>query len=59
MTDYISLGVLPSNMMERLRRVVGTRQQSHLECRRCGTTLETDATTCQVCGSGDIARYDL
>ncbi|NLV06969.1 zinc-ribbon domain-containing protein [Haloarcula rubripromontorii] len=55
----MSLGVLPSNMMERLRRVVGTRQQSHLECRRCGTTLETDATTCPVCGSGDIARYDL
>ncbi|WP_199722451.1 hypothetical protein [Haloarcula sp. Atlit-47R] len=55
----MSLGVLSGNMMERLRRVVGARKQSHLECRRCGTTLETDATTCPVCDSSAIARYDL
>ena len=46
-------------MMERLRQVVGTRQQSHLECRRCGTTLETDETACPACGSSDIAQYDF
>jgi len=46
-------------MIERLRRVVGTRQRSHLECRRCGTTIETDGTTCPACGSGNIAQYDL
>ncbi|SDW95172.1 hypothetical protein SAMN05443574_11074 [Haloarcula vallismortis] len=46
-------------MMERLRRVVGTGQPSHLECRRCGTTLETDGTTCPVCGSSNIAQYDF
>jgi len=55
----MSPGVLSDNMMERLRRVVGTRQQSHLECRRCGTTLETDGTACPACGSSDIARYDF
>jgi len=55
----MSLGSLSGDMIERLRRVVGTRQQSHLECRRCGTTIETDATTCPACDSGNIVQYDL
>ncbi|MDS0221144.1 hypothetical protein NDI54_07275 [Haloarcula sp. S1AR25-5A] len=46
-------------MIKRLRQVVGTRQRSHLECRRCGTTLETGGATCPACGSGDIAQYEL
>ncbi|WP_331233799.1 hypothetical protein [Natronorarus salvus] len=29
------------------------------ECRDCGTTTEADERACPVCGSIEIARYDL
>ena len=29
------------------------------ECRRCGTTLESDTDTCPQCGKSDIAAYDV
>ncbi|WP_276273684.1 hypothetical protein [Haloarcula litorea] len=29
------------------------------ECRICGTTLGTASEACGVCGSSEIARYDL
>jgi ribosomal protein L37E len=29
------------------------------ECRRCGTTLDGQQDACSVCGSDEIARYDL
>ncbi|MBV0901193.1 hypothetical protein [Haloarcula salina] len=46
-------------MIERLRQAVASRQQSHRECRRCGTTVESSAATCPVCDSGDIVQYEL
>ena len=52
-------GLLSNSMIQRLRRVVGSRQRSHLECRRCGTTIEADDATCPACGSGNIAQYDF
>lgn len=29
------------------------------ECRRCGTTLESELDECPICGTSDVARYDL
>ncbi|QFU83739.1 hypothetical protein [Natronorubrum aibiense] len=34
-------------------------QTTVVECRRCGTTLETTDTTCQTCGCDELARYRL
>jgi len=31
----------------------------YVECRDCGTTLSSDASTCQSCGSAAVARYVL
>ncbi|ELY44533.1 hypothetical protein C495_11549 [Natronorubrum sulfidifaciens JCM 14089] len=31
----------------------------HYECRRCGTTLTADDTTCPVCGSDEVATIPL
>jgi uncharacterized OB-fold protein len=30
-----------------------------VECRRCGTTVEPETTTCPTCSASDIARYEL
>ena len=30
-----------------------------LECRHCGTTVETLDDPCPACGSAEIAKYDL
>jgi uncharacterized OB-fold protein len=32
---------------------------AYVECRDCGTTLSTDASACQACGSAAVARYVL
>ncbi len=29
------------------------------ECRNCGTTLDTEATTCPDCESDEVAMYEL
>ena len=29
------------------------------ECRNCGATVEDPRDSCSVCGTDDIARYDL
>jgi Zn finger protein HypA/HybF involved in hydrogenase expression len=45
-------------MLERLRRVVD-REPSVCECRHCGTNVDSVATECSTCGSGDIVCYQL
>jgi rubrerythrin len=48
-------------MFEQLKRAVrrGTRTGSFRECRRCGTTVESDVGGCPACDSTDIAQYEL
>jgi rubrerythrin len=47
-------------MFERVRRLVGlAATHSFFECRRCGTTVDCDTATCPVCGSSEIASYDV
>ncbi|WP_193366308.1 hypothetical protein [Halosimplex carlsbadense] len=29
------------------------------ECRRCGTSVESDTSVCGTCGSEDIVRYSI
>lgn len=29
------------------------------ECRRCGTTLDAEATACPYCGPTEIARFEF
>jgi len=29
------------------------------ECRRCGTSVESDTAVCATCGSEDIVRYSI
>lgn len=29
------------------------------ECRRCGTTLDSEFDECPACGIRDVARYDI
>lgn len=37
--------------------MLGDREYVVLECRHCGTTLESTTETCPVCGSDAVARY--
>ncbi len=43
----------------RIRTLVSGRPDVFRECRRCGTTIEADTDDCPVCGSTDIATYQL
>lgn len=49
------------DMIESLRRVLGHDPNHEFrECRLCGTTVDREVGhRCPVCGSGEIARYDL
>lgn len=44
-------------LIERVRRLIGDTEFDFQECRQCGTTLDTGATSCDACGSDDVARY--
>jgi rubrerythrin len=47
-------------MIRRLKRVLAADDPCPLrECRDCGTTVETAAVGCPVCGSGEIATYEV
>lgn len=38
----------------------GSREDGILhECRRCGTGVDREVTACHVCGSTEIATYDI
>jgi len=43
------------------RLLLGCRPESPrvYECRRCGTTLDTDGADCPYCGPTDVATYDI
>lgn len=47
--------------MALLRRVRGLIGDGNLvyECRRCGTTLESEADDCPQCERSDIVTYDI
>jgi rubrerythrin len=50
-------------MIEQLRRALTNQpaceQGAFRECRRCGTTVDADASGCPACGSTEIALYEL
>ncbi len=35
------------------------RQRAYYECRRCGTTVDVATEECPMCGSAQIARYEI
>lgn len=44
----------------RLKRVFSAQTGTTIvECRHCGTPLQSDAEACEECGSDEIARYEL
>jgi rubrerythrin len=45
-------------LLRRVKELIGDGGAVY-ECRRCGTTLESDADTCPQCGKSDIAAYDI
>lgn len=49
------------SMIESLKRVFGRGAGPHefCECRNCGTTVDSLTATCPVCGSHEIAHYDI
>lgn len=48
-------------MFDRLRQALsgGRGGSSFVECRRCGTRLESGDGTCGRCGSTEVATYDI
>lgn len=48
-------------MIDTVRLALGrpARQQTHVECRNCGTGLAKGDAQCPACGSGEVARYEL
>ncbi len=47
-------------LVTRLRSALSDANDDRFsECRDCGTTIEPDERSCPVCGSAEIARYDL
>jgi len=40
-----------------IHSVLGWTGEGHVECRRCGTTLDRALDACPVCGSDDIVHY--
>ena len=50
-------------LITRVRRLLGDRDAAEesgdviLECRRCGTTLDSETDRCRACGARDVARY--
>lgn len=48
-------------MLDTVRLALGrpARQQTHFECRNCGTALNRGAGECPSCESTEIVRYEL
>lgn len=48
-------------MFDRLRQALsgGRGGSSFVECRRCGTRLESADGSCRCCGSTEVATYDI
>jgi ribosomal protein L37E len=48
-------------MIDELRGYVARSGGSEtvVECRRCGTSLDANAETCEECGSDEIVAYEL
>lgn len=48
-------------MLDTVRLALGrsARQQTHFECRNCGTALPHDNGECPACQSTEIASYEL
>ena len=52
--------IVGCKMFTRLRWLVGRQNSETLyECRRCGSTFETDQRVCSNCKCKSIARYDF
>jgi rubrerythrin len=45
-------------LLRRVRKLIGDGGPVY-ECRRCGTTLESDIGDCPQCGESDVAVYDV
>jgi len=54
-------GLSGMSAFRRLKRALSVQPGTTtvVECRHCGTPLQSDADTCQECGSDEIARYEL
>ena len=37
----------------------GSRDEIHVECRHCGTTLEPPSEQCPECGATEFSQYEL
>lgn len=48
-------------MLDTVRLALGrpARQQTHVECRNCGSALAGGDAQCPACGSTEVARYEL
>ncbi|WP_336001085.1 hypothetical protein [Halorientalis halophila] len=48
-------------MIDRIKRAVTGQGQKRLfcECRHCGSRIDDPTTNCPLCGSSEVARYDL
>jgi ribosomal protein L37E len=48
-------------MLELIRTYVlgGSPMEVIRECRNCGMELESGASSCANCGSGNVARYEI
>lgn len=45
-------------LLTRVRELIGDGDLLY-ECRRCGTTLESEVGDCPQCGKSDIAAYEI
>ena len=46
-------------MFDLVTAVVADDATTVTECRRCGTTLDADATECSACHSEAVVTYDI
>ncbi|WP_263018406.1 hypothetical protein [Natronobiforma cellulositropha] len=44
-------------MIDTVKRFIGNRPRTLLECRHCGVEAEPGAERCENCGSSEIATY--
>ncbi|GAB3023907.1 hypothetical protein GCM10025298_09790 [Natronobiforma cellulositropha] len=47
----------PLTMIDTVKRFIGNRPRTLLECRHCGVEAEPGAERCENCGSSEIATY--
>ena len=47
-------------MIETVKRMLGQSDRELVaECRQCGSNVDSGAELCPVCGSSEIAQYDI